>query len=203
MNWTSQQPVDIIFTTVEELQDMADTAGQPITDAQMIKYSYIILHKAAPFREGIKLWNRRPSIQHTWTNLKLHFWRIQAELCKSGEPTVRDLQSANIIQEIIDGVNRGLQASPTSSLSSSIPPTPTTDNNNSLLHMANAMNTSSDIKLLQQQIALLSQQTACIQTSNQPSLSSTTSSQFSTPSNFSSLSPPSQQSYPGNCRSIK
>ena len=57
-SWEAQKPVHIIFTAVKEYQDMADTATQPITNAQMVKYSYVILHKFPPYRDSIKEWNR-------------------------------------------------------------------------------------------------------------------------------------------------
>ena len=57
MSWEAQKPVHIIFTAVKEYQDMADTATQPITNTQMVKYAYVILHKFPPYRDGIKEWN--------------------------------------------------------------------------------------------------------------------------------------------------
>ena len=57
MSWEAQKPVNIIFTAVEEYQDMADTATQPITNAQMVKYACVILHKFPPYHDGIKEWN--------------------------------------------------------------------------------------------------------------------------------------------------
>jgi len=72
-NWNPTQPVNIIYRKVEELQDMADTADQPLTDPQVVKYAYIILQKHPSFRDRIKEWNRQPTIQRTWTNFKIHF----------------------------------------------------------------------------------------------------------------------------------
>ena len=158
MSWEAQKPVDIIFTAIEEYQDMADTATQPITNAQMVKYAYVVLHKFPPYRDGIKEWNRRPAIQHTWMNMKLHFRRIQAELRETGDLTLNNLHSANIVQQIIDGVNRGLQIAPPFPDSSTEPSTISDNQLEHFVQSTNAINAHSDLQRLQEQISTLTQQ---------------------------------------------
>jgi len=60
----------------------------PFTQPQAMSKAYNILNKTCKFRESIKEWNRRPALQHTWINFKVHFRQAHAELKETGELTM-------------------------------------------------------------------------------------------------------------------
>ena len=85
------------------------------------------------------------------------------ELCETGDLTLNNLHSANIVQQIIDGVNRGLQIAPPFPDSSTEPSTISDDQLEHFVQSANAINAHNDLQRLQEQISTLTQQVANMQ----------------------------------------
>ncbi len=66
-------PINGIFTAIDELVHYVDAAGSPYTQAQIINKAYIILNETDYFQRWILDWNTKPAVQKTWTNFKIHF----------------------------------------------------------------------------------------------------------------------------------
>ena len=59
MYYKLEEPIDIIFDTVEDLVEIGELAGRPYTSKQVIHLGYIILSKTRTFRGDICKWSRK------------------------------------------------------------------------------------------------------------------------------------------------
>ena len=105
-------PIDVIFNKVEDLSNLSSAARANFTEQQLINIAYVIINKTGKYQQYIREWSRLPADQQTWAHFKTQFRQAHQELKESGDLTVRDsqFQSANIVQDVIDGVQAVLQA---------------------------------------------------------------------------------------------
>jgi len=105
-------PIDVIFNKVEDLLDLSIAAQADYTSQQLINIAYVIINKTGKFSNDIREWNKLPL--RTWANFKNHFRIAQDELREVGDLELRDTpyHSTNMIQEVLDGVQQALGASP-------------------------------------------------------------------------------------------
>ena len=80
MTYDPTNPIDGIFTAIDDLVHYADAANSPYTQPQIVNMGYIILNRTGIFRRWILDWNTKPSIQQTWTNFKIHFRTAHQQL---------------------------------------------------------------------------------------------------------------------------
>ena len=106
-------PIDGIFTAVDELVQYADAANTPYTQAQIINLAYIILNRTGHFRRWILSWNERDPVQKTWTNFKLHFRDAHHQLRET--TSLQQQQSSfqvNAVRELLDDFKSELRSTP-------------------------------------------------------------------------------------------
>ena len=68
-----QEPVDTIFTEINDLVNIARIAKSPMMEQQNIDIAYIILTRAKPFQSALTKWGTRPQANKTWDNFKQYF----------------------------------------------------------------------------------------------------------------------------------
>lgn len=110
-------PIDGIFTAIDDLVHYVITANSPFTQPQIINMAYLILNKTGLFQRWILDWNARQPQQKTWTNFKLHFREAQQQLRETS--TLQQQQSqfqANAVQEIISELKNELRSVTTSTI---------------------------------------------------------------------------------------
>ncbi len=96
-------PIDGIFTAVNELVQYAAAANSPYTQAQIINLAYIILNCTGHFRRWILSWNELPQVQKTWTTFKMHFRDVHHQLRET--TSLQQQQSSyqvNAVRELLD-----------------------------------------------------------------------------------------------------
>ena len=104
-------PIDGIFTAIDELVQYADAANTPYTQAQIINLAYIIVNRTGHFRRWILSWNERDPVQKTWTNFKLHFREAHHQLRET--TSLQQHQSSyqvNAVREFIDELKNELRS---------------------------------------------------------------------------------------------
>ena len=80
MQFLPQESVDMLITEVDDLADIADLEGSPITDQQHVNMAYIVLQQCKPFKMSLHQWNEQPAPDRTWANFKTHFCDTQIAL---------------------------------------------------------------------------------------------------------------------------
>ena len=88
MTFSPKEPVDTLITEIDNLTDVADLAGLPITDLQRVDIGYVVLQWYKPFKNSLREWNALPAPQRTYANFKNHFCDAQIALRKTGKITV-------------------------------------------------------------------------------------------------------------------
>ena len=146
-----RQPVDLVFNTVEDLVDYADMANTPYSQGQIIGMAYSKFNKTGLLSIAVNEWNRKPNIQKTWIAFKEHFRQARKELKETSGSTIgssRLNETANLVQQVVDGVQQVLLPTDTG-------PDPTAE---ILQHVVNSASaTTSTQQQLLQQIANLQQ----------------------------------------------
>ena len=74
------KPLTLIFTNYHKFQAMSTAFGTHETDEHLINMVTPMLQNAKIFHTDLRFWNRRPTIEKTWTNFQAHFIEAQAEL---------------------------------------------------------------------------------------------------------------------------
>ena len=110
MYYDITHPIDVIFNKIEDLNDLSIAARADYTEQQLINIAYVIINNTAKYQHYIHDWTRLPLVQKTWRNFKTHFRRAHQELKETGDLQVREttFNSANLVQEVIDGVQLAL-----------------------------------------------------------------------------------------------
>lgn len=167
MSYTVNLPIDIVFNAVEDLADFAELAGTPLTQPQTVQYAYLILLRTGRFTNHIREWNRRQGNQRNWTNFKTFFRQAYQELKETTDLTLEDAerrqQTANIAQQVVEGLQDflGTQTEATAVPDPPPPPPP----NAMMQQMANAVTEQTLIpQLLQQMQAMQTQHLEQMQT---------------------------------------
>ena len=104
-------PIDGIFSAIDDLVHYADAANSAYTQTQIINIAYIILNRTGHFRRWILDWNAKQAVQKTWTNFKLHFREAHQQLKET--TTLQQQQSTyhvNAVREMIDDLKREMRA---------------------------------------------------------------------------------------------
>ena len=64
---------DIVFDPIDDLSELAEVAGQPVTEPQKNIMAFIIFQNTGKFKSDLKNWLRKPNIDQTWDNTKIYF----------------------------------------------------------------------------------------------------------------------------------
>ena len=168
-------PVDVIFNKVEDLADLAAAARTEFSEPQLINFAYVILNATGKYQPYIREWSRLAPDRKTWANFKTHFRQAHQELKEAGDLQIRNTQfnSANLVQEVIDGVQSALA-----------PPEASNDPTPDVIdQMANAAAQQQLMPQMMQQMVQLMQQMAVIQQNMNMNSSRTSSLSSSSTSN--------------------
>ena len=106
-------PLTVFFNKIEDLQELSEHIHAPITEMQCIHLALRKLIQTQVFAEEIKKWNK--ASEKTWTTFKLHFRTAQQDLRDLGGLQLKDTAfKANLVQEVLDGVQTLLDTNSTS-----------------------------------------------------------------------------------------
>ena len=74
------QPVDVIFNAIDDLLELADHAGIPMSPDQLVNLAYVIFARQPILLQDLCAWNKKQVADKTWTNMKLHMREAQTDL---------------------------------------------------------------------------------------------------------------------------
>jgi hypothetical protein len=89
MHYDMSQPVDTVFNSIDDLSELSDHAGSPMSPQQMIDLAYVIFAKQPILQQDLRLWNRKPLVERTWANMMTHLRDAQTDL--SSLPSAGDV----------------------------------------------------------------------------------------------------------------
>ena len=94
MEYQLNESIDVIFTAVEDLQELAELAGRPFTPQQIVDIGYLIVLKHRIFRSDIRKWLRRVAVDQTWPEFKIF---SQKSIKNSGTQIPQSTSSASTL----------------------------------------------------------------------------------------------------------
>ena len=71
LTFPSAEPVDTIFSEIDDLAAIAEIAGAPITATQKINIAYIHFQKFQIFKSSLNKWYEKGDEEKTWPNFKV------------------------------------------------------------------------------------------------------------------------------------
>ena len=80
MIYDPDQPIDIIFNSIDDLVEYARSADAELTHSQTINLAPVILNRQRIFKNGIREWKRTNQAYKTWDNFKYDFREALLEL---------------------------------------------------------------------------------------------------------------------------
>jgi len=66
-------PIENLFEQIENAQDLAEAAGAPYAEAQLLNTAYTLVFQCNVFNETCREWRRLPYIDKTWPRFKTMF----------------------------------------------------------------------------------------------------------------------------------
>ena len=76
MTFDPTEPVDAVFTEIEDFADIAESIDDPITTVQKCKLAYVVLQNTKKFKSGLREWNQKQWEDKTWENFQAHFREV-------------------------------------------------------------------------------------------------------------------------------
>ena len=152
-------PVDVIFTKIVQFTNLAEAARSPLSQKQSIDFAYNAFRRSGAFTKFLLEWDEKPLLNQTWIQFKVDFRSAVKKLKKTGGLQVSQMH-ANLVSDIVSGVQESFQSIVDTSTSFSPPPsiTPseqTEDTSVTTLQM-NAV-TDNTVLSMQQQLQQLTQ----------------------------------------------
>jgi hypothetical protein len=81
MHCDISQPVNTVFSRIEDLSDVSENANLPMTKQQTVDLAHVIFAKQSVLQPDLRLcWNRRPVAERTCANLTQHLRDAQTDL---------------------------------------------------------------------------------------------------------------------------
>jgi hypothetical protein len=71
--WDPNAPFETLIEQMDDAVDFANAGGIPISAPQLINTAYTLLFNTGAFADACREWRRRPAVDHTWDNFKIHF----------------------------------------------------------------------------------------------------------------------------------
>ena len=106
MQFHPQEPVDTVFTEIDDLATIAEMAEAPLTQPQKINMAFLLFQKTQVFNRGLTSWISHPAEEQTWEIFKQHFRQAQLEMRQTGALTVQEAINHTQLMEL---VSQGVQ----------------------------------------------------------------------------------------------
>ena len=110
MTFDPTEPVDSVFTEIEDFADIAESIDDPITTVQKCKLAYIVLQNTKKFKSGLREWDRKTPEDKTWDNFQAYFRDVQKQLRQTGDLTIdQAMNNEELINFVSDGIVQKVQ----------------------------------------------------------------------------------------------
>ena len=94
------KPLEERFALVKDCRQFATDGGDPITEAQAIRYLMATFRKSGVFGAAIHEWAQKATNQQTLTNLRTHFLAANKERLENNDTTASIFGTANLATEV-------------------------------------------------------------------------------------------------------
>ena len=77
--WNQNEPIETIFSQVEECIEFAQHGNAPFTNTQVLNAAYYIISQAKIFKDTCKEWKKLPATEKIWPNFKTAFFQAYTD----------------------------------------------------------------------------------------------------------------------------
>ena len=166
LTFPPNEPVDTIFTEIDELSTIAELANAPITEQQKINMGYLLLQKVQVYNTSLNKWDQFPVDEKSWENFKSHFRESQKSLRRTGALTIQDsINHTEILNIVQQGVQMALEEKSLTTI--------TPSSNDITKESANSMASDLTLQTIQQQMELMKQMVVTMKSLQPPSTTQT------------------------------
>ena len=150
LTFPPNEPVDTVFTEIDELATIAELAKAPMSAQQKINMGYLLLQKVQVYNTALNKWDQLATDEKTWENFKAHFRDSQKSLRRTGALTIQESMNHT---EILNIVQQGVQLALEDKSLTTITPS----SNEITKESANSLASDLTVQTLQQQMELMKQ----------------------------------------------
>ncbi len=104
MNYDAAQPINDVFTAVDDLLDVAVAADAPYSAKQAINFAYGILKRNGRFVDALTKWEAKTPQQRTWGAFKTHFTeahKILRKVTNKNLASTPEYQQAQLVSQMV------------------------------------------------------------------------------------------------------
>ena len=181
LTFPPSEPVDSIFSEIDDLAAIADIAGASMTPNQKINMAYILFSKQHVYKSALRKWDKQLAIHQDWPNFKEHLRFAYKALKRTGALTVQDaLDRDDVMNLVTTGISHAFQSfqDDINPVPDTPPPLMETSPETSIMNSATSTVSDLTIQIIQQQLQLMQQMMNRMNTmqgaSSAPSQSSST-----------------------------
>ena len=100
-----------MFSTDDEILELADIIGTSYTQIQAVNIAYVILHRTGNFGLAIREWNHMPEIQNMLVRFKQFFRTSHQELRETSDLTIEEtgMHHSNMASNVVAGLQEDFQ----------------------------------------------------------------------------------------------
>ena len=154
------EPVDSIFSEIDDLAAISEIAKAPMTATQKINMAYILFSKQHVYKSALRKWDEQLDDHQNWDNFKEHMRFSYKALKRTGALTVQEaLDRDDVMNLVTTGITNAFQTLQEETSASLDNPPPLLDHSTDSSTMNSATSTVSDLTLqtMQQQMQLMQQ----------------------------------------------
>ncbi len=103
LSYDPSKPVDLAFNKITQFKDLCELCKNQKTDTQLVQLAYLIFIRTRTFTEALRKWNKKPTAEKTYANIKTHMRQHYQDLKQVGALTIEDSSlhhQANLVQEL-------------------------------------------------------------------------------------------------------
>ena len=144
MIYDPTEPIDTVFTEIDDLSNIAESVNKPIPEDQKIDMAYITLQNTKKFTSGLRKWdkmqiraavqaqtNNEPVHEPSWDAFQEHFRTVHKGLKKTGELMIKNTFNKNELMSMVsDRIKQGLEHAMSISDNSTLTTENTEESNN-------------------------------------------------------------------------
>ena len=104
MSYNINEPIDVIYSSIDDLCEIAEMVIKPYTQEQLVDLGYILIANQSVFHSDLRQWIRCPPTDQTWQQFMTFFWNAHHTL-RETEASMDEIsyQSANtIVSQIVE-----------------------------------------------------------------------------------------------------
>ena len=123
------EPVDTVFSEIDDLVAIAKIANAPMTVTQKINMAYILFSKQHVYKSVLRKWDEQLDDHRNWESFKEHMHLSYKALKRTGALTIKDtLDHNDVMNMVTSGIQQAFATIQDSSSSPSPPPDGFSDN---------------------------------------------------------------------------